>query len=189
MRRHLMGLVVVLGLMAGSAEAGPIFHFSFSDGGGAVTGRILGLAETGTGAASQVFIDSISNVGLAAAFPPVAFDVLAFYAPASNTFTTVNNVITSALFSFGFNNNVAGGFHRSFQLSSNLSFGNGLEAYTFAANGFDVSPGTYFATGGAPTFRVDPASIAATPVPEPGTLALLGFGTVGLVSRRRRRQD
>src|SRR6187200_1216758 len=84
---------IILGLGAAQAEATPIFQFSFTT----VTGRILGLAEDGTGPASQVLIDSFP-AGLNSIAGPTPIDATLWDVQAQNSFTTVAGQIVGGGF-------------------------------------------------------------------------------------------
>ena len=174
---------IILGLGAAQAEATPIFQFSFTNnpslGGvpGTVTGRILGLAEDGTGPASQVLIDSFP-AGLNSIAGPTPIDATLWDGQDQNSFTTVAGQI------------VGGGFvarqtvnlnNQGFQLYINGSPYNflnldGIDAlYVYGDDGFAAA-------------NITRLSDVASEVPEPATLSLLGVGLAGAAVRRYRKR-
>lgn len=142
---------------------------------GTVTGRIFGLPDTGTGAATQVWIDSYSP-------NPLGASILATSWPEQiqNSFTVSGGQIVGGSY-FAIRNDDFFGqfFDRLFiNFDSNGGFVNyasiGSNGAVVASNAQGLAGVTFTRIGGA--------------VPEPGTWAmmLLGFGAVGCALRRTR---
>lgn len=135
-----------------------------------MTGVISGLFDGSTGAASSVFVTS--NTGL--------FGVGEYVGnPRNNSFTVQNGAIVGAFFrSFGEDNDPPAVTCCTLQLApiSRTVFLGALSP--------EPNRSGWFPTAGQVTFT----QRAASPVPVPATLALLGVGLLGLcVSRRKRK--
>jgi hypothetical protein len=172
---------VAAAMLAASPAAAVTILFSFSTDtsdpsvsngvAGTVSGRIIGLVDNSTSAATSLFIDSFSVGG----FGGVPIDVLTWGNQLANSFTLVNGVVTAARFHATNLNpfapellyiNVPLGMPRGNTNYASVGAGNfisiwnnkGLQGVTFAA------------------------------VPEPASWALLitGFGLTGAAMRRRR---
>jgi hypothetical protein len=175
-------------LCTGTASRGADFIFSFGTDPsdpvltnavpGTVTGRILGLPEDGTGAALQVLIDSYSPDGTLT-YP---VDATAWYFSPNylNQFTVENGDIVAALF----RNDNAFISSTIDQLFFNVPiYQSGGTNYASLGSNNATSIWNNQGLGGITFTRIDGA------VPEPVTwaLMLIGFGSVGVAFRRRRK--
>ena len=133
-----------------------------------------------------------------------------YYAIPSGQQTTLNPLDTQVTFNFTWNSgNAVAGVNVLFALDDSMGGVNyygtgynvpspGLNSYTFALQAANQAHVTAGAIINGLNFQIDPAnvsgnyditysSITLSQVPEPTTLALVGFGTVGLLAFRRRK--
>ena len=180
-------LVAVTTFAAILVSAAPVhavsFNFSFTnnpilgDVDGTVTGRIDGLADTGTSAATAFFITSIPDV---LSYPFSASDNLLAQPSVtvtSNSFTVTSGVLTAMDFRAGF------------------PIANTTPAEIFFVT-LLLNPGSFFVANrisDAVDHKVESLSATFTPVSEvplPGALPLFaaGLGVLGLLGWRRMRK-
>ena len=148
MNRSLRVAVAAIALFAASAassQATLVFNFSFSNTignvNGTVTGRILGLSDNSTGAASQVLIDTFP-VGLVnvAGAPPI--NPMFWDQQYQNSFTTVGGQVVSGSFHA---QQTIGTFSQGYQLyigagPTNFLNLDGVDrSYVWNQDGFDIS--------------------------------------------------
>lgn len=184
MRTSIFPAAILLAMAAPAQAADFLFSFDSSPGApgvgpqavaGTVTGRILGLPESGTGAATQVWIDSYSP-------NPLAFSILAtgWNDQVQNSFTLSGGQIVGGTY-FSINNDDFFGqyFDRLF-----INFDSNGTRVNYASIGSNGSAAVWNAQAlsGVTFSRIGGA------VPEPATWAmmLLGFGAVGSGMRRKR---
>ncbi|MSU34429.1 MAG: hypothetical protein EXS36_04845 [Pedosphaera sp.] len=169
---------------AGQVQASLIFEYSLTDKigsgfgsvAGTVTGKIYGLSDNSTGAASQVTIETYP-AGLGSIFAPGSIDATAWTLQGENSFTVVAGLVTDGSFSANQGDPLTGDF---VQLSINdgpynfVIIRGVLALYLEGNDGFDAA-------------NIVSASSA---VREPTSLRLVGLGALGLVTGviRRRRQ-
>jgi len=133
-----------------------------------------------------------------------------YYAIPSGQQTTLNPLDTQVTFNFTWNSgNAVAGVNVLFALDDSMGGVNyygtgynvpspGLNSYTLALQAANQAHVTAGAIINGLNFQIDPAnvsgnyditysSITLSQVPEPTTLALVGFGTVGLLAFRRRK--
>lgn len=161
------------GLMACASQAAIVtFSFTsdpfFSTTTGTVTGRLLGLSESGSSAASSIIVDSLpAGLGVSA-----GDDLLTVFAnDLLNSVTITGGVVTGAEILLS---SSAGSTGRHFLLNyGSINSLNNIEGQRGVTNldGF-----------GAITFSVRPEAT----VPEPGTFGLLGLAMVGAYAATRR---
>jgi hypothetical protein len=171
---------VAMAMLAASPAAAVTINFSFSSDtldpeignavAGTVTGRIIGLVDNSTSAATSLFIDSFSVGG----FAGVPVDVLTWSGQYANSFTLVNGVITGATFHA---DTSASTFSQLF-INVPLGYTNGNTNYASVGASNEISIWNNNGLRGV-TFGA---------VPEPASWALLitGFGLTGAAMRRRR---
>jgi hypothetical protein len=188
MVRKTIGMMALAGVAAAMLAAAPAaasvtVNFSFSSDladpntgnavAGTVFGRIIGLVDNSTSAATSLFIDSFSVGG----FSGVPLDVITWNTQFANSFTLVNGVVTAANF---WADDTDTGFDRLF-INYAVGWPNGNTNYASVGNGNGTSiwnnngfRGVTFGDGGS--------------VPEPASWALMiaGFGLTGAALRRRR---
>jgi hypothetical protein len=182
-------IVTIMVSVASVAAMADNFNFIFCNDpagygnvAGCITGQVQGIPHTGTSAASAIWITSYP-VGLSSYTTP--FDVLAWsgYTINEDSFTSVNGVITAAAFSLiGANGTSNDQLYLNSQCQC-VQFGLMLGT-NFADFGTDDTLYVWNDDGLAPTGVV---FTNASGVPEPGTLALLGSGIVGLAGLARRK--
>ena len=184
MRFSIIALACLLASAAPAHAADFLFSFGSTPGAqgvgsaafaGTVTGRILGLPDNGTGAATQVWIDSYSP-------NPIFAPILAtgWNEPGLNSFAVGGGQIVSGTFKSGNNDNFFGQFYdRLF-----LNFDNNGDITNYASIGSN-SRAAVWNTQGLPGVTFARINL---PVPEPATWAmmLIGFGFVGTGLRRSR---
>jgi len=143
---------------------------------GSVSGRILGLTDNATSAATAVFIDSFSAAG----FSGVPVDALTWDTQDQNSFTLVGGVLTFANFHA---DNTFSGLDRLF-LNVDYLWPEGFTNYASIGVNNTQSIWNNQSFGGV-TYGPIPGG---NTVPEPATWALMlgGFGLVGMGARRRR---
>lgn len=158
---------LLLSAWVSSANASLIFDFSFTDidnGGGVVSGEILGLSDNASGAASSLRI--LTNSG--------GFGVGEYVGnPIFNYFTVSNGVLTFIDFlSFGSTNNAPDVLDSTFRLSDTrvgmTNNPNQSSARLHAEQSFEIS-------------------LRSVNVPEPGTVILFSLGIAGLFASRNRK--
>ena len=143
---------------------------------GTVTGRIIGLADSGTSSATSVFIDSYSPDGTLA----LPIDVMLWFSPFDdqNLFTVEEGMIVAAIFQR------SDEFGPSFdRLYINVPiYESGGTNYASLGSNNAISIWNNQGLSGITFTRIESL------IPEPSTWAmlLLGFGAVGLALRRRR---
>jgi len=157
----------------GVANASLIFDFSFtnsSNGGGIVTGEILGLLDNATGAATSVRVLTNSlgfGIGEYGSYPSL------------NTFTVDSGVLISFDFlSFGVNNSFTSPLDGSIRLTFTPSFPSGIAG--LGVDGSSVIHASFFNSGFA---------VVQRSVPEPSSIILLSLGIAGLLVSRHRKQS
>lgn len=183
-------LAFLSALLASTAAHATDIPFSFTntigDVSGTVTGRIIGLVDNSTSAATAIYIDSFPTA-LNSAFGSPPIDVFAwndqwFYV-GQNSFTLSNGVLTSAQF-FVQAQDDNGFFQLWLNGDGNTNFLsldglNNLYVYTVgelnSETGLQVGP----PIGNSQT----------APIPEPASWAMMvgGFGLAGAALRRRRK--
>jgi len=177
----------VLGILATGTLLGPMsahainFEFSFTSTNphpgtvpGTVTGRIIGLSDNSTGAASQVLIDSFPS-DLNSVVGPAPIDATLWNTQRQNEFVVLNGQVIGGGFwadhwVVGLRPIYAQLFINGGFLSSNfLNLDRRVERWVWADTGLTAA-------------NIVP--LAA--VPEPSALVLLGLGMAGLGLSRRR---
>ena len=178
MKKLLVAAIIFAAILVSAAPVHAVsFNFSFTNqfplGGvnGTVTGRIDGLADTGTSAATAVFITS-SPAGLF--YPLTASDNILSQPSVfigSNSFTVTNGVLTAENFSAQF---PIANTSEFFALLLNSALPQ------FHANRF----------GPTTDFLVESTSATFSQVPLPAALPLFatGLGVLGLLGWRRKRK-
>ncbi|WP_088329931.1 PEP-CTERM sorting domain-containing protein [Lacimicrobium sp. SS2-24] len=161
---------LLLSAWVSSANATLIFDFSFTDilnGGGVISGEILGLSDNATGAASSLRI--LANSG--------GFGVGEYVGnPSLNSFTVVNGVLTNVSFvSYGSNNAAPDIVDSSF--------------YWKTLEGIGLTNSDFFVSADPRSSASLAISLRKVNVPEPGTVILLSLGIAGLFASRYRKNS
>jgi len=169
----------VLGAASLAAHADLVFEWSFTNTIGTVagtaSGKIYGLSDNSTGAATRVTIDSYP-AGLDSIYAPGEIDTSLWDQHYSNSFTVSGGAITAASF---WAQNTLAGFQQGSQLYINGSPFNFVNVdgndtrYVWAGSGFQNVSFRQVESGGT--------------VPEPMSLALVGLALAGAGAARRRR--
>ena len=176
--RNLLATLLLVSFSCGS-QASLIFEYSitnnnlFGNVDGTVTGKIFGLNDNSTGAATSVTIETFP-AGLDSIFGPGPIDATLWDQQYQNSFTVVAGQVTAGGF---WAQQTVGLFSLGAQLYINGDVGHfnfvNLDGddtrYLWGDNGFEAANIT-----------------AASSVPEPGTIALFGLGLAGLGLRRRK---
>jgi hypothetical protein len=175
MTKKITNIIIVLMFSGwvGAANASLIFDFSFTNaanGGGVVTGEILGLSDNATGAATSVrVLTNTAGFGIG----EYAVD------PYENLFEVSNGQLVGYNFESWRCYRVAPcvlDFILVFSQSRSTAVG-----LSFAGSGTVATDGHNFVA----SLRVVPD----TTVPAPGTVMLLLLGTAGLLASRYRKQS
>ena len=174
-------VAATLGAMSLAAHADLVFEWSFSNVtgtvAGTVSGKIYGLSDNATGAASKVTIESYPSA-LDSIYPAGEIDTSAWDQQFQNAFTVTGGAITAASF---WTQNTAPGFAQGSQLYINGSQG----PYNFVnIDGNDTR--FVWSTDGFSGVNFRLIGVGGT-VPEPASLALAGLALMGLAVARRRR--
>lgn len=175
MNRKITNIIAAL-LMSGwvgVANASLIFDFSFtnsSNGGGIVTGEILGLLDNATGAATSVRV--LTNT--------LGFGIGEYVSnPVFNTFTVDSGVLISFDFlSFGVHSVLPVNPGGSIRLTDTAVWPLGIAG--LGADGGSVNHASFLDSGFA---------VVQRSVPEPSSLILLSLGIAGLLVSRNRKQS
>ena len=187
MRRAILKAAIAVSLIGSTTAQAADFIFTFGSDlsdpnvdparaqSGAVSGRILGLADDGMSGAQSVFIDAYSLDGSL-----VPIDVMLWFSPfdIDNLFTVENGEIVSALFRRS--NEFGSSFDRLF-LNVPIFEAGGTNYASLGSNN-TLSIWNNQGLQGVTFTRID------TGVPETATWALMlfGFGAIGLATRRSR---
>ena len=179
-------LPVAFALATGAAQAALIFDFTLTDGtldGLSATGRILGLNDNSTGAATQVIIDTLPAGFPFAAAGPLPIDATALPIHAigyANSFTVLAGIITAADFGSASIVNISIPAAFSFSLKDTLGPPPIHEGFIHYSN-----PLTNFS--GPVSYTLE-----SSPVPEPASitawLAMTALAVGGFHLARRRRR-
>jgi len=177
MKSPITRITICLALLAVyfPVNAGPLldFSFSFSDSGGTVSGRILGLMDdTSNQAAQQVIIDSyptppFSNVGGAFGGEATSWSTVGL-----NDFSVLGGTITQMGFYAAEGNHKFWLFTAPFFPPDDLNALYQLEQDNSGDGCLDL-PCDYVRS-------IDSIVVSSANVPEPGVLGLLSLGLMGL---------
>jgi hypothetical protein len=172
---------VAAALLAASPAAAVTILFSFSSDtndpavsngvAGTVSGRIIGLVDNSTSAATSLFIDSFSVGG----FGGVPVDAVTWALQYANSFTLVNGVVTDARFHAATFNPLA---PELLYINVPLGMPRGNTNYASVGAGNAISIWNNNGLQGV--------SFAAVPEPASWALLITGFGLTGASLRRRR---
>ncbi|KXI30971.1 PEP-CTERM sorting domain-containing protein [Paraglaciecola hydrolytica] len=160
---------LMLTLWGGTAQASLIFDFSFTNsvnnGGGIVTGEILGLLDNATGSATSVRVLSNSS----------GFGIGEYIgSPGLNVFTVfAGELISFDFVSFGINNLPPAVTDSTLKLTFNSDNILGIAGLANFDNRVGLAD-----------FRQTGFSVVQRSVPEPGMFILLSFGIAGLLFSR-----
>jgi hypothetical protein len=145
---------------------------------GTVTGRIIGLADTGTSSASQIFIDSFSP-DLTLGYP---LDATSWFSQWENSFTVADGLIVSAIFYA--DNDFANPSLDRLYINVPIQETGGTNYVSVGSNNA-ISIWNNQGLSGITFSRIGSA------VPDPSTwvLMIFGFGAVGSCLRLKRKKS
>jgi hypothetical protein len=198
MKSKLLGfiaLVLLLGLLPSSANA-LTFDFSFTGGCAVapfsctVTGKIDGLTDNATSAATAVIIDTVSSSAFTVLSLPFNTICGSNCLVTSNSFTVTSGVITAENFDVGSTTFTDTPPFDSIWSLTLGALGSGVMTFSNGSTIPGTNPNVYYQeniyTGTGASFAEVP--VGTTPLPAALPLFATGLGVLGLLGWRRKRK-